>query len=161
MTDDDVHSALVRWLHDLTGLTTIKAYQEGPRPALPYIMVNLTGTAAIREWSQAVEYEEDTAGVTATPPVETEWRFSVHAFGPNPTSILRPIRSAAQLAQKNEALFPALVIDECSQVRNVPELVNEKWEPRAQMDIHLRGLARDGFLIDVIEHAPFDFDRTH
>jgi hypothetical protein len=161
MTDDQVHSALVRWLHGITGLTVIKAYQEGPRPALPYVMVNLTGSATIREWSQDIEYDEDTAGVTATPPMETEWRFSVHAFGPNPTGILRPIRSAAKLAQKNEALFPALVIHECSQVRNVPELVNEKWEPRAQMKMALRGLTRDGFLIDVIEQAPFDISRTH
>ncbi|MBN9074298.1 MAG: hypothetical protein J0H34_22400 [Rhizobiales bacterium] len=168
MNDDDVHSALVRWLHGVTGLTTIKAYQEGPRPELPYIMVNLTGTSEIRDWSQAVEYEqaepdpgEDVGEVTARPPIETEWRFSVHAFGPDPTSILRPVRSAAQLAQKNEALFPALVIHDCSQVRNVPELVNEKWEPRAQMDMFLRGLTRDGFVIDVIEEAPFDINRTH
>ena len=161
MTDDDVHSALVRWLKALTGLTTIKTYQSGPAPSGSYIAVNLTGTAQVREWAQATEYEEDTAGVTATPPVETEWRFSVHAYGPNPTGILRPVRSAAQLAQKNEALFPALVIHECSQVRNVPDWINEAWEPRAQMDIYLRGLARDGFLIDVIEEAPFDFNRTH
>jgi hypothetical protein len=161
MTDDEIHSALVRWLHGITGLVVIKAHQSGPSPALPYIMVNLTGSVAIREWSQAVEYEEDTAGVTATPPIETEWRFSVHAYGSNPTGILRPVRAAAQLAQKNEALFPALVIHECSQVRNVPDWINEAWEPRGQMDIHLRGLARDGFLIDVIEQAPFDFNRTH
>ena len=161
MTDDQVHTALAGWLSGITGLTVIKAYQEGDRPALPYVMVNFTGSVRVREWSQDIEYDEDTAGITATPPIETEWRFSVHAFGPNPTDILRPIRSAAQLAQKNEALFPALVIHDCSQVRNVPELVNEKWEPRAQMKMALRGLTRDGFLVDVIEKAPFDFDRTH
>lgn len=161
MTDDQIHSGLVRWLHAVTGLVTIKAYQEGSRPALPYITVNLTGSAQVREWSQEVEYDEDTAGVTATPPIETEWRFSVHAFGSEPTGILRPIRSAAQLAQRNEPMMPNIIIHECSQVRHVPELVNEKWEPRAQMDMFLRGLTRDGFLVDVIEEAPFDFERTH
>lgn len=154
MTDDEVHSALVRWLRDITGLVTIKAYQEGPRPALPYVMVNLTGVSEVREWQQGSEYEEDTAGVTASVVIETEWRFSVHAFGSNPTGILRPIVSAAQSAHKMAPLYPTLIVHECSQVRNVPELVNEKWEPRAQIDLFLRGLTRDGFLIDVIEEAP-------
>lgn len=160
MTDDDVHSALVRWLKGITGLTTIKAHQGGPSPSLPYVMVNLTGTAEVREHSQEIEYDEDTAGVTAAPVIETEWQFSVHAYGPNPTSILRPIRSAAHLAQINEPLMPSLVIHECSQVRNVPDWINEQWEPRGQMDVFLRGLTRDGFLIDVIEEAPISITGT-
>lgn len=159
MTDDDVHSAVVRWLHGLTSLVVIKAYQEGPRPALPYIMVNLTGTAEVREWQQGSEYDEDTAGVTASIVIETEWRFSVHAFGPTPTDALRPIVSAAQSAQKMEPLYPTLILHECSQIRSVPELINEKWEPRAQMDIFVRGLTRDGALIDVIEQAPITITR--
>jgi hypothetical protein len=154
MTNDEVHSALVRWLHGLTGLVVIKAYQEGPRPALPYVMVNLTGVAEVREWQQGSEYDEDTAGVTASVVIETEWRFSVHAFGSEPTGILRPVVPAAQSAQKMEPLYPSLIVHECSQVRSVPELINEKWEPRAQMDLFLRGLIRDGFLVDVIEEAP-------
>lgn len=161
MTDDEIHSALVRWLKGITGLVTIKSHGGGPSPALPYVMVNFTGAAEVREWAQETEFEEDTAGVTATPVIETEWRFSVHAYGPNPTSILRPVRAAAQLAQKNEPMMPNLIVHDYGQIRNVPDWINEKWEPRAQMDIFLRGLARDGFLIDVIEEAPFDFDRTH
>lgn len=154
MTDDEVHSAVVRWLASITGETVIKAHQEGPRPPLPYVMVNMTGTAEVREHAQVVDYEEDTAGVLAAPVIETEWRFSVHAYGPKPTGFLRPVRSAAQLAQKVEPLMPSLVVHEISQVRNVPDWVNERWEPRAQMDMFVRGLTRDGFAIDVIEEAP-------
>lgn len=161
MTDNDIHSSLVRWLKGVTGLVAIKAYQSAERPDQPYLMVNLTGVYEVREWSQEIEYQEDTAGVTATPPIETEWRFSVHAYGQDPTSILRPVRAAAQLAQMNEPMMPGLIVHECSQVRNVPDWINEKWEPRAQIDIFVRGIARDGFLVDVIEKAPFDFDRTH
>ena len=168
MTDDQVHSALCDWLESIAKIPVIMSHQGGPTPADSYIVVNLTGTAEVREWSQTVEYEEpqrDTGEefgeVTATPPIETEWRFSVHAYGQGPTSILRPVRAAAQLAQKNEPMMPGLIVHECSQVRNVPDWINEKWEPRAQIDIFVRGIARDGFLVDVIEKAPFDFDRTH
>lgn len=158
MTDDDIHSALVRWLKALTGLTTIKTHQSGPAPSGSYIAVNLTGTVNVREWAQATEYEEaapdsgeEFGEVTARPLIEVEWRFSVHAYGPNPTSILRPVRSAYQLLQRHEPMLPNLVIFDVSQIRNVPDWINEKWEPRAQMDIVLRGITRDGLVIDVIE----------
>jgi len=169
MTDDQVHSALVRWLAALTGATTIKTHQSGPAPAEPYIAVNLTGTVAVRQWAQTTEYEEaapDTSEefgeVTARPLIETEWRFSVHAYGPNPTSILRPVRAAYQLLQRHEPMLPNLVIHEVSQIRNVPDWINEAWQPRAQMDIILRGVTRDGLVIDVIETGKISlgtFDR--
>lgn len=169
MTDDGVHSALVRWLNSLTGATTIKAYQSGPAPAEPYIAVNLTGTVAVRQWAQQTEYEEaqpDTSEqygeVTAFPLIETEWRFSVHAYGPKPTDILRPVRAAYQLLQRHEPMLPNLVIHEISQIRNVPDWLEERWVPRAQMDIILRGITRDGLVIDVIETGKISigtFDR--
>lgn len=154
MTDDEVHSALNRWLKGVTGLTTIKAHGGGPSPEPPYVMANLTGTAQVRQWAQDIETADVSGDVKASIVLETEWRFSVHAYGPNPTGILRPVRSAVQLAQKLEPMFPALVIHDVSQVRNVPDWINEAWEPRGQMDISVRGLTRDGFVVDVIEEAP-------
>lgn len=159
MTDDDVHSSLVRWLHGLTGVTVIKSHQSGPAPDVAYIAVNMTATRQLRVHAQNVEYEEDTAEVTAAPVLEVEWQFSCHAYGEEPLAILRPVRSAIQLAQMHEPLLPDLVIHECSQIRNVPDWLNERWEPRAQMDIFVRGLTRDGFDIDVIEQAPFNLER--
>lgn len=160
MTDDQVHSALVRWLRGLTGITVIKSHQGGPAPTDPYIAINLTTTRQLRVHAQQIDHsEEDTAGeITASPVVEVEWHFSCHAYGPQPTGILRPVRSAIQIAQAQEPMLPNLVIHECSQIRNVPDWINESWEPRAQIDIFVRGLTRDGgFAVDVIEEAPLDF----
>ena len=160
MTDDEIHSAIVRWLAGIIGKQVIKDHQSGPRPALPCVMVNLLGTSEVREHAQTIEYQDgvvsgsDPAPVTATPVIETEWHFSVHAYGDKPTGILRPVRSAIQLAQKIEPLMPSLVVFDVSRVRNVPEWINERWEPRAKMDLFVRGLTRDGFVIDVIEEAP-------
>lgn len=169
MTDRDVHSALVRWLAAITGLGVIKDHQGEDRPAQPYIMVNMLGSAPLRDRPAMTEYQHGDTGdmgtadvyppVTATPVIEVEWRFSVHAYGEHPTDILRPIRSAMHLAQKQEPLLPSLVIHDISQIRNVPDWINEKWEPRGQMDLFLRGFTRDGFEIDVIEEAPFDIAR--
>ena len=166
MTDDDVNSAVVRWLAALLGVQVIKDHQGGKRPPPPYVMVNMTGTVELREHARTTTYADGAPGpggapapVTAAPIIEVEWRFSVHAYGPQPTGTLRPVRSALQLAQKIEPLLPSLIAHDVSQVRNVPDWVNEKWEPRAQMDLFVRGLTRDGFVIDVIEEAPITFGR--
>lgn len=162
MTDDQVHSALVRWLRGLTGVTVIKSHQGGHAPTDPYIAINLATTRQLRVHAQTLDYApEDTAGnVALSPVIEVEWQFSCHAYGPHPTSILRPVRSAIQIAQAQEPMLPNLVIHECSQIRNVPDWINEAWAPRAQMYIFVRGLTRDGgFAVDVIEETPLTFER--
>lgn len=166
MTDDEVHSALVRWIAAITDKKVIKAHQGGKDPALPYIMVNMTGTAEVRKWAQEDKYIDtgipnsaDKNEILAIPVVEVEWRFSVHSYGASPTGALRPIRTAFHLAQLNEPLMPGLIPHEISQIRDVPDWINNRWEPRAQMDVFLRGLVKDGFVIDTIEEYSFDFIR--
>jgi hypothetical protein len=73
--------------------------------------------------------------------------------------MLRPLRAAEKLLQITEPLFPAVNVHGVSQIRNVPEYVNEKYEPRAQMDLYIRGLVRDGFVIDVIEQYSFEHNQ--
>lgn len=170
MTDDEIIGKVVEWLATVTGRVVIQAHQSGPRPAVPYIMVNMTGTAEPRDQVQEVQYTdldtENSEGlleVEAAPVIEVEWQFSVHAYGATDalsTDLLRPVRSAVRLSQVLEPLFPTFDVHRISQTRNVPEYVNEVWEPRAQMDVMLRGLTRDGFVIDPIEQSsPFAVGR--
>lgn len=162
MTDDEVHSALVRWLADTLSVRVIRDHEGGARPQLPYVMANFLGSVEVRDHAQRIEYSSarpDPADVVATPVLEIEWRFSVHAYGPTPTDILRPLRSASRLSQVIEPMLPRLNIFEMSQIRNVPDWVNERWEPRAQLDIMLRGLTRDGFIIDTIDDMDVNIDR--
>lgn len=170
MTNDEVHSAVVRWIKAKTGVTTIKAHQSGPAPALPYVMVNDTGTAEVRRWHQSIEYtetiippdEDEEDGeeekiVTAAPVIEMEWRFSVHSFGSSPTDRLRPIVSAVKVPQAMEPLMPGLHVHEVSAIRDVPDWIENAWQPRAQMDIIVRGIIRDSVgAVDVIDEYSFD-----
>lgn len=158
MTDDEIIGKVVEWLATVTGRVVIQAHQSGPRPAMPYVMVNLTGTAKVRDQVQDIEYVDlSETEVKAAPVIEVEWRFSIHGFGATgaiSTDLLRPIHSAIELSQVMEPLWPTLVVHETSQTRNVPEYINEVWEPRAQLDMMLRGLTRDGFVVDPIEQMP-------
>lgn len=163
MTDLDIHSALVRWMSTRTNVKVIKADQSGDKVPLSFVMVRFLGSAQVRVNEQETEYVEDIAStrIMARPVIEMEWRYSIQAFGGYPSDILRPLYAAAVLAQVNEPLMPGVLIHELSQIRNVPEYINEAWESRAQMDLFLRGLTRDGHLIDTIEQYSFEFDRQH
>lgn len=168
MNDSEIHAALVRWFSTRTSVTVIQSEQGGPEPALPYVLVRFTGSAPVREQIQDVEFielgtinSEGLNEVSAAVVIETEWRYSIHAHGgESPSDLLRPIRAAAELRQTLEPLMPGLIIHELSQIRNVPEYVNEAWEPRAQMDLFLRGLTKDGFVIDTIEDYSFNIERA-
>lgn len=167
MTNDEVWSAVVRWIASVSGSVTIRSHEGSKAPAVPYVMVNFTGMAQVRAHEQMIEYTEtgettpeDKPEISAAPVIEAEWRFSVHAYGAEPTGILRPIVSASKVAQVLEPMFPALVIHEVSQVRNVPDWVDNKWEPRAQLDLIVRSLTRDGFIVDTIDESSFDIARS-
>jgi hypothetical protein len=160
MTNDDVHSAVVRWVRAKTGLAAvIKNHQSGPTPALPYAMVNFTGLYEVQERPIDVEYAGEET-ITAAPVMEMEWRFSIHAYGDEPTSVLRPIVSGMKISQPTEPLLPGLTVHEVSHVRNVPDWINNAWQPRAHMDFIVRGIIRDGHVIDVIEEYSFTFERS-
>lgn len=172
MTDDQIWTQCTQFVATACpGVNVIRAYESGPRPSLPYIMVNFTGSRNVRENEMEMEYEDrdedaeqpDSNGefpkINVAPVIEKEWSYSVHAFGAVPSDVLRPIESARRVSQIMEGMRPLTVFD-TSMIRSVPEWVNNDWEPRANMDIFLRGLTRDGFVIDTIDDIePFTATR--
>ncbi|QIG68885.1 hypothetical protein EVB71_033 [Rhizobium phage RHph_Y55] len=158
MKDRDVHSAVVDWLAVKTGIVFIKDHGEGPRPELPYGMVNLLGVIEIRAHVSDILYEDVAVDeARASTVTENEWRFSCHVYGPEGISYLRPVRQAKHLSQQDEPLAPGLNVHEVSQIRNLPEFINNRWEPRAQMDLMIRGrlIEQVGNETFVIEHGSF------
>ena len=151
-TDDQIWDDFNTWIGTITGLLSIRIWQGGPQPERPYLVTNLTGSRQVRDWEMDVEGEEDPSGhILMTPIIETEWNFSVNCYGETPMNVLRPIIAASRLTQVEEPYFPAIIIHRCSDIRNLSEWHDHDWEPRAQMDMDLRGLTADGHLIDTIE----------
>lgn len=168
MTDDEVHEELIRWLSNVTGVTVIKAYQGIDRPEGSYLMVE---KSTVEELSQRVEqlhYEElaslNSEGlneVQVTPVLELEWLMLVFSYGEGQSNALRKVKQAAHLKQIQEPLMPVLNVHETGVINSIPEFVGERWEPRSQMNIMIRGISSDGFVIDTIEeHSQFDIEAT-
>lgn len=163
MKDSEVRDKFLKWLALVVApVVVINARESGKRPATPYVMAELLSTVKVRENEQYTKYSEDEPSerVLARPINEMEWHFSVFGYGGEPSDVLRPLLSAAQLAQVNEPMMPGVIVHRMSLIRQVPEWVNAVWEPRAQMDVYLRGLTDDGHLIDTIETYEFDFNRV-
>ena len=95
--------------------------------------------------------------VKATPIIELEWLMLVFSFGEGQSGALRKVKQAAHLREIQEPLMPVLNIHETGVINSIPEFVDQRWEPRSQLNVMLRGVSSDGFVIDTIEqHTPFD-----
>lgn len=156
MTNNEVHEQLIEWLGDLLGVTVIKDRQQADRPAVPYGMVDLANWRNLHEHVDDIRFSGDEV-VTATPDLEIEWVFLFFVYGAQGENLVRRLQSAVHLTQLQEPLRPLLNIHEVSAANSIPELVGEKWEPRAQVNIVVRGKSSDGFIVDVIEEHGFNF----
>ena len=151
MNNVEVHERLIEWLGGLLGITVIKDRQQADRPALPYGMVDLANWQELSEHVDDVNFQDVGDDVIATPEIEIEWVFLFFIYGAQAENLVRRLQSAVHLSQVQEPLRPNLTIHEVSAANSVPELVGETWEPRAQVNIVVRGKSADGFTIDVIE----------
>lgn len=162
MTNNEVHEQIVLWLHNLLGIVVIKDRQQADRPARPYGMVDLSTWRHLSDHVDDIDYATGTEfnsqgkrEVLATPELELEWVFLFFVYGEQSDNLLRRLQSAVHLPQVQEPLRPLLVIHEVSAANSIPELVNEKWEPRAQLNIIVRGKSSDAFVVDIIEEHEF------
>lgn len=168
MTDDEVQTALVRWLAQVTGVTVIKAHQGIDRPGLPYLTVEMSSVDELTQNPEQIHYTtlqtlntEGLPEIEATPAIELEWVVFIFSFGESGSSALRKVKQAVHLKQSQMPLMPNLNIHETGVINSVPEFVDQAWEPRSQMNIMVRGVSSGGFVIDTIEDfETFVINRT-
>lgn len=166
MIDSTVHGNLIEWLAAVSGATVVQAYQSALPPSEPYISVALDATREVSEHPIALPIvatgettEDDKTEVEQKPAIEREWQFGMHAVGAGGDELLRKIRVASHVTYHLQNLYP-LKIHEIGQVNRLPDERNLRWENRAACDLFLRGITRDGVLIETIESAPVTLSRT-
>lgn len=166
MIDSTVHAAIVEWLASVSGATVVQAYQSAPPPAEPYISAALDATREVSQYPIALPIvatgeatSEGKAEVEQAPAIEREWQFGLHAMGAGGDELLRKIRVSSHVTYHLQNLYP-LKIHQIGQVNRLPDERNLRWENRAACDLFLRGITRDGVLIETIESAPVTISRT-
>ncbi|KQT52220.1 MULTISPECIES: LIC_12616 family protein [unclassified Aureimonas] len=163
MTEKEVRDAVRAWIASLMGITVIQSYQGQKEPAEPYGVLNLMLADSVRELPAAMEITSVGAGenevFTQTTAHEWFWRFSVNVYGGEGKTLLRQIKTAQFFASTAETLRP-LTLFETSAIRDAAEILNEEWRARAQMDIEIRGIVRDGVTVDVVDVAPVQITKA-
>lgn len=165
MTEAEIFDRLRPWVMAATGLPEVIADHPGaPRPSLPYGMINIIRSGPVHEHAfdrrfapnPAHEDDGDLQPVLERPQVEWEWMASINAYATDAGDRLRGLRMWIA-SPGAEALLSPLVVASASEIRRLPELVGERWEGRAQMDMTIRGLVAADVPIDVIEEATASF----
>lgn len=158
MTDLEVLEETIVWLAGIMEITVIKDRQSVNRPPLPYATAEIANIRDVYQHPRDILFEEleseNSEGlkeIKATAEVEVEWALLVNVYGDQPTRYLRKVAGAALLAQKNESLMPRLVVHEVGTINAIPEFIGQRWEPRAQTTLTLRGTSSDGFVVDTVE----------
>ena len=153
---------MIEWLIALLGIEVIKDRQQEARPSV-YGMLDLANWRNLGQHAADYDYEtlatENSEGfpeVRVTPDIEVEWVFLFMTYGTGCENYMRRLQSAVLISQVVMDLQPDLVIHEVSGANSIPELIGETWEPRAQVNIAVRGKASDGFIVDVIEEHQYN-----
>ncbi|MCO5085152.1 MAG: hypothetical protein M9939_26635 [Mesorhizobium sp.] len=131
----------------------IEAHPSAPRPPGEYVMVNLIAGTALGHavaYAYEEEAEEETDGVKnlyQVPVLPFEWLYSIHVYAADPLDRARRAVTWASGDAGAFRLWP-LLVQPIRDIRRVPELVDGKWEGRAQFDMAIRGYVSRGVITD-------------
>ena len=156
MTEAGLFDVLRPFVAAATGLSVIEDHPGAPRPVGPYVMLNVIGSGPDQPGAYDIEFEE-IEGATAEPVAEKPaltwvWTVSVNAYASDAGDRLR--RLTSWIASPSALLrISPLTFGLVSPIRRLPELIDGRWEGRAQMDITVRGLVTEPVPIDVVEEA--------
>lgn len=167
MTLEEQFNAMRTWLIHEAGLPeVILAHDGAMSPNETYASLNMLGAARIgrgleRRLVLDENGEDNSEEYPADEVVTEEWAYqwSLNIYGQGAAFIARRVKS---LSETNAALDRALPITPCnfSDIRRIPERVNETWQDRAQMDFEIRVFETIAPVVGVIETTNITFTQT-
>lgn len=152
MTHAQIIQALKDWLNGnkgSAGITVIRANQNAPRPALPYITLYVTSTTMGDHSNISAPNSAGTASIEN----EQAVMASVQCFGDDSKSIMDGLRQSLEKVTVRQALRAAGLpyIRTLNGVNDLTEVVGTKYETRAGMDLEFRAVSAVTDNIGVIE----------
>lgn len=149
-----VRDSIVQILDPLNFIA-IRAKQDAPRPSGDYASVDVMADSSIG-WED-IEYQDEQNSVRYSTSGARQILISINFFRGNAVDNARKVRDGFMrktILQKLKAATLGLV--ERSQVRDLSEVLESKWEQRAQFDLTLSAVGNDSELLDIITHVIID-----
>lgn len=152
MPAPDSFAPLRAFLRAYTGIPeVILGFGEGPRPALPYGTLHLTRSRVVNRPEQVHVYDDPT-DASQEPGVEWEYVWQFDVFGDGAEEVFAKLTAARFVPTALQTMRP-YTIHSTSLVRHLPEIVDNHYEERSNVDIVLRAVIHHDFYIDPISEV--------
>jgi hypothetical protein len=143
-----------------TGLTdarVIWANQDAPRPKTPYITVNDRLALAAVGLDDEERWPQTTPGVVE----HVGWRrmtVSINAYGPGAFGLLEGARDGLRqdVAIRQAIADAGMGVIDAGDPRDMAEVLDTRWEERAQMDSIFMVSSRSTEDVGWFDHAPYE-----
>lgn len=137
---------------------TIKAKQNGPRPMGTYADVDFLHDDSIG-WDQKVITDENAQDVNHTTQGARNITLSIGFYREGAMDNARKVRTGFARQTVYETLYSAdMGLVDRSEVRDISEVFESKWEERAQFDLTLSAVGTDTEIINAILSVTIDGD---
>lgn len=163
LTGVNANAALITPGHDTLG-RIIRANPNAPRPTGDYAALNLLSHIDVGEADCDIYRQVMIAGVNRAVHDKVrgiEWLFRLEVYATYATDAARLFQVALQSEYTNVLLAP-LVVRRVDGVTRAPELIQQRWEGRANLDFAIGGIVIESTLTEFIETGAVKFDgETH
>ena len=130
----DIEDTLYTWVSGVSGITTIFAHPNAPRPITPYALLNIPSTTPIGIAEHIDTLLGDTSIDIDYSTVE-ELLVSINVYYDGAFQMATKIKdSLARVTVKDQLFEGGLGYILATTVQETPEEINKKWEQRARFD---------------------------
>ena len=130
---NNIEDALRVWAFGISGIETIFAHPNAPRPITPYVLINVMQNVPIG--IQEAELTLNGTSVDIDYSNVEELFISINVFYAGAYQTATKLKDSLARVTVTDQLFAAgLGYKNAGTVNKIPEEINKKWEERAQFD---------------------------
>ena len=135
MTNTEIEDIIYDWINGILSMQAIFAYPDVPRPTTSYVLINfLTDLEKGRHETIGVLKVDDSTDNTYSS--LNEVTFSINTYYDGAFQKAVDIQKSLMLLSVRDLLNDnGLGFLNYTQIQKIPEIVDKKWEERAQFDI--------------------------
>jgi len=150
---DAIEDALRVWAVGITGLETIFANPNAPRPVAPYVLIHMLQNAPIGTREARVTLKADESTDVDYSNVEL-LTVSINVYYSNAYKLATKLKDSLGRVTVTDQLFAAgLGYSRAGDVQDIPEIINKQWEERGQFDCFFFTRSSDEENIETIQNV--------
>lgn len=147
----DIENALRVWVAGVTGLETIFAHPNAPRPGVSYVLINLLQNTSVGIRESESTLLGDTSIDVDYSNVEL-LMVSINVYYAGAYQLATKLKDSLGRITVTDQLFTAgLGYSKAGDVRDIPERINKQWEERGQFDCFFFTRSSDEENIETIQ----------